>query len=102
MRTQRNGTEGLDAAPVRPSCVGPLWQRPAYRPLAHVYRQGRLVPTPDRLRPVSTGFQRGSNSHRTIISDHHSLLHVVYLTGYILGQAGVSGVWFERAPSQCF
>jgi hypothetical protein len=38
MRTQTNGTEGLHAAPIHPSCVCPLWRRQACRPLAHVYR----------------------------------------------------------------
>jgi hypothetical protein len=65
-------------------------------------RQGRLGPTPDRVYPVSTGFERGSNLHRSIISGCHRILHVVYLDGCTLGQAGVSesGFWFERASSQ--
>ncbi len=65
-------------------------------------RQGRLELTPDRVcpGPVSIGFERGSNSHRSIISGCHRLLHVVFLNGCTLGQAGVSEFWFERAPSQ--
>jgi hypothetical protein len=61
MRTQRNGKKGLHAAPVFAFCVVPLWRRQACRPLAHVFRQSRPRPTPDRGRPVSTGFQRGYN-----------------------------------------
>jgi hypothetical protein len=67
-------------------CVFPHWRRQACRhgPLAHVYRQDHLGPTPDRLCPVSTGL----NGAPICIEPHFQTVIVYCLSDWMYSWTG--------------